>query len=331
MAILKSTHIRPSYTESTERYFAFGLHIRSTRPIPGLVDIGKSDQIDLTVWVNRQPTPSEPAQPIFLESTVLGATHENRRLFRFPESGILWIRFDDGTDFYVNRDGTEIWTTWKSPYTAEDMATYLLGPILGYVLRIRGAVALHASSFIAGDKAIALLGGAGAGKSTTVAALALRGNNVLADDVTVLAEDSDGFWALPSYPHLRLWPQSVEMLYGSTDCLKPITPNWDKRDFDLLDIGRFHAEPAHLSTIYVIGDRVEDENAPWIEEMDGQQSFVHLVGNTYGNGLLDESMRTQEFGLLGRLLEHTKIKRVVPHISSSRLDQLCDVILNDCR
>ena len=33
----------------------------------------------------------------------------------------------------------------------------------------------------------------------------------------------------PAYPQLRLWPDSVAMLYGAPDVLPPLTPTWDKR------------------------------------------------------------------------------------------------------
>ena len=49
-----------------------------------------------------------------------------------------------------------------------------LGPVFAFVLRLRGAVTFHASAVRIGD-AVAFLGPQGAGKSTTAAALALRG------------------------------------------------------------------------------------------------------------------------------------------------------------
>ncbi|MBL4883368.1 MAG: hypothetical protein JKY95_02380 [Planctomycetaceae bacterium] len=317
-------------------YFAFGMRIDSSGEIPGLhciedCDLREERPVDLTIWIDQTPELTEPAHPVHGDATAPGAYYENRSLFRFEKSGILLIRFHDGTDFYVDRLGTQIWTTWKPPFTSEDMSTYLLGPILGYVLRIRGSVALHASSFVVGDRAIALTGSAGAGKSTTVAALAMRGNPVLADDVTVLEEEGTGFRVLPSYPHLRLWPESAELLLGSVDSLEPITPNWHKLDFNLLDGYQFATSAAHLSTIYFIADRSPEDRAPWVEQVDGQEQLIGLIGNTYGNGLLDESMRLHEFNVLGRLIQSVKVKRVVPHISPDRLGRLCDVILEDCQ
>ena len=312
-------------------YFAFGLKLQSSDAIPGLIEVNERGPADVTIWVGQRPDLAEPPLPIYRDATAPGSLYENRQMFRFPERNTLCIRFNDGTDFYLDSTGTEIWTQWESPYTIEDMATYLLGPIIGYLLRIRGHVALHASSFTVENRAIALLGGAGAGKSTTVAAMALRGISVLADDVTVIREDADGFLVQPSYPHLRLWPTSVELLYGSPDRLKPITPNWDKRDLSLQDGYCFQSTSTRLAAIYVLGERLHDDTAPRVEAIDSRQQFIHLVGKTYGNGLLDAKMRSHEFEVLGRLIRVVRVKRVVPHVSSTRLPQLCDVMLNDIK
>ena len=53
-------------------------------------------------------------------------------------------------------------------------------------LRLRGVPALHASAVAVGGAALAVVGSAGAGKSTTAAARAARGHAVVADDVLAL-------------------------------------------------------------------------------------------------------------------------------------------------
>src|SRR4029077_10951164 len=96
--------------------------------------------------------------------------------------------YSDGARFAVDRTGCEVYADWAENYTLEDACTYLLGPVIAFVLRLRGVICLHASAVIVDGRAIALFGLAGAGKSTTVAACALRGFSVLSDDVAVLAD-----------------------------------------------------------------------------------------------------------------------------------------------
>jgi hypothetical protein len=289
-----------------------------------MVGLASPSPADITIYAGIEGSPDLPSGFEPPGEVDLGALSE-RRVFRL-ENGKVFIVFSDGTKFWVDGSGKRVWTTWDAPNTVEDMATYLLGPIIGYVLRLRGTVTLHASSFVTNGVAIALLGPAGAGKSTTVAALAERGFDVLADDVTVLKETPQGFWIEPAYPRLRLWPPSVEMLRGSRDALQPITPNWDKRDYRLDERGVFPPEAVPLGAIFCLSQRSPDETAPRIEPLSGHEKFVALVANTYGNQLLDSAMRRDEFDVLSTLVQTVPIKRLVPHSSPERLKDLCELI-----
>src|SRR6185437_2076265 len=105
------------------------------------------------------------------------------------------------------------WAAWREPLTLEDTSTYLLGPVMGFVMLLRGVVCLHASAVAIGEGAIALVGPAGSGKSTTAAAFAERGYRVLAEDVVTLDDRGYRFLLQPGYPCIRLWPAAVKALY----------------------------------------------------------------------------------------------------------------------
>ena len=163
------------------------------------------------------------------------------------------LRYADGTEFLVDRPGKRLWATWQEPLTVEDTATYLLGPVMGFVLLLRGTHALHASAINVGGHAIAIVGPAGAGKSTTAAAFAKLGYGVLAEDVITLAREGGELMVQPAYPCIRLWPASVAALFGAPDALPLLTPNWDKRYLDLAgDDGRyqFQSDASPLRAIY---------------------------------------------------------------------------------
>jgi hypothetical protein len=235
--------------------------------------------------------------------------------------------YSDRTEFLIDQNGTEIWARWPEPLTIEDTTTYLLGPIMGFVLLLRGLVCLHASAIAIGDKAIALAGPAGAGKSTTAAAFAERGYNVLAEDVVTLDDRADHFLVRPAYPCIRLWPASVEALYGSATHLPRLTPNWDKCYLDLAD--RFHQQPLPLAAIYQINLRSDDPHAPFVEPLDRAEGLMSLVANTYATKLMDKHMRAREFELLTRVLSNVPLRSVTPHTDPARISELCDRILSD--
>jgi hypothetical protein len=252
------------------------------------------------------------------------------RVHRVRGGDYFRLTYADGVAFLIDRAGSRIWSTWPATLSIEDTAIYLLGPILGFALRLRGVTCLHASAIAIGDEAIAFLGPGGAGKSTTAAAFAQRGYRVLSEDVVALRDSDDGFVVQPGYPHIRLWPTSVEMLHRFPEALPPLTPNWDKRYLDLVENGyQFQRSPLPLAAVYILGDRRAQPEAPVIEEISAREALMTLVENTYVNYLLEPAMRRDEFTVLTRLVEHVPIRSVRPHVDCARLAQLCDAILED--
>ncbi len=247
----------------------------------------------------------------------------------------FYCRYDDRTTFMVSRLGSQIWATWPDDLTVEDMATYLLGPILGFVLRLRGTVCLHANAIAIDDRVVVLVGAAGAGKSTTAAAFARQGYPVLSDDVVPLIDRGDTFLVQPAYPRIRLWDSSVRALYGDAEALPrlvPTHPTWDKRYLDLNQTGyQFQSEPLPLAAIYYINDRDENPAYPQIVPMTTQAQIITLVTNTYTNYLLDKQLRAQEFEFLSRVVKHIPVRQLNPHTDIKRLVETIELVINDFR
>ncbi|MBM4289875.1 MAG: hypothetical protein FJ135_17335 [Deltaproteobacteria bacterium] len=314
--------------------------MKSDRLIPGLVDQPEPAAADVEVchdapaaWWRRflekpqelwhSGSPEKPSgEPAYKAWQIDGG-----RYFR--------LRYIDGCQFVMNRAGTRLWASGPEAATPEYLATYLLGPVLGRLLRLRGTPCLHGSAVAAGGYALAVLGFPGAGKSTTAAAFARLGFPVLSDDITVLREEGDAFWVLPGDPNLCLWPQSVSYLYGSPTALPLIIsqnvlmPEWDKRGLDLTGPGyRFQSRPLPLGGIYILGER-QEEAGPRVEEVPGKERLLLLLANTYGSSFLDKNLRAREFEVLGRLLERAPVRRLIPRGGSAYLPRLCEAILRD--
>lgn len=249
------------------------------------------------------------------------------RVFRVLEGKYYRFSYADRTEFLIDQEGAEIWAQWPEPLTLEDAATYLLGPIMGFVMLLRGIVCLHASAVAIGDEAVAIVGPAGSGKSTTAAAFAERGYTVLAEDVVTLDDRVDHFVVRPAYPCIRLWPAAVRALYGTETHLPRLTPNWDKRYLDLSE--RFQRQPLRLAAIYQLGERSDVPAAPFVERIDKSEGLMSLVANTYATKLMDKQMRAREFELLTRVLNNVPLRRVTPHTDPARIPELCESILID--
>ena len=312
----------------------YGLEVLANRPIP-TVPHSPITTADVRVSFGVLPDWLDRLQPQQIETTyVADYTNEaGNPAFVFAKlHGGQFYRFTyaDNTEFVVDHNGQQIWTTWSEPLTLEDTATYLLGPVMGFVLLLRGLVCLHASAIVIDEVAIALVGPAGAGKSTTAAAFSERGFSVLAEDVVTLDDRVDRFLVRPAYPCIRLWPASAASLYGSRSALPPLTPNWDKCYLDLTQqSGQFEREPRPLAAVYLLGERVDDPLAPFVESFDRAAGLMSLIANTYGTKLIDKHMRAREFELLSRVVAHVPLRRVTPHTDARRLSQLCDLLLSD--
>ncbi len=180
------------------------------------------------------------------------------------------------------------------------------------------------------DQSIALCGVSQAGKSTTAAALALRGISVLTEDVTPIKILDETFIVEPGYPRICLWPDSVKELLGSPDALPLLTPNWDKRYLPLDGVrATFQSEPKPLGAIYLLAPRMSDSRAPRVEEIAPRDALLALVQNTYMNWLLNREQRAAEFDVLSKIVNQIPIRRLIPHADPARLPALCDLIIED--
>jgi hypothetical protein len=244
-------------------------------------------------------------------------------------TGAHRFRYSDGTEFIVNATATHVSMSWHKPLTPEDAAVYLLGPVLGFVMRVRGIVPLHASAVATDRGAVVFLGEAGCGKSTTAAACATLGYSVLSDDLLPIRETTETFWAHPSHPRLTVWPDSVRGLFGAADQLPALTPSYDKRYLDLQRGRHFHDTPLPIAVLYVISARHAGSGAFTVKPLRPTAALLSLVGNTYGNYLLDSSMRALEFDLLSRLVQRAPVREIAFADDIAQLFECCSRLLAD--
>lgn len=253
------------------------------------------------------------------------------RIWEISDGAILYLAYCDGMKFWLERNGAKIWSTWPATSSLEDVATFLLGPVLGLLLRLRGVTCLHASAVAFGDHAIAFVGDEGAGKSTTAAAFAHRGHPVISDDVVAIVEREGAFQVMSAYPYLSLWPDSVKMLYGPEKTLPTFSANWDKRILSLgQDRLRFEEKSLPLGAIFLLGQRSQEPAAPFLETPAQQECLLALVANSYATGMLDKAMRAQEFALFGRLLSSVPVRRLRPSENPAQIDELCALVSEEC-
>jgi hypothetical protein len=316
-------------------YSVFGLSLRSNLQIPALPCSNAPNhapevQLHLGIFPDLDPHSAPSLKKLIYVSSYTDEVGEPAlRAWEAAEGALLHLAYSDGTQFWLDRKGAAIWAAWSGRSSLENVFSYLLGPVLGLVLRLRGIVCLHASAVAFDDSCVAFVGSAGAGKSTTAAAFAQQGYGIVSDDIVGLVERDGTFYVLPAYPHLCLWPESVSMLYGSPDALPQLVLDWGKRQLALGENGtRFEQRTLPLSAIYILGERLPD-TAPSANSIQDREVLLSLVANTYATNLIDRTMRGEEFDLLSRLVSSVRVRTVHPSDDPSRMGDLCRLIQSD--
>jgi len=323
--------------QRTRHYLLYGLTTECNIFIPGalpyLMRNGQTPDVRISVGAfpesvlkalggrrSSYPAIERPGQGP--TSALLLSTLSDGNYFHFQYEGEI--------DFICDRAGTQIWTTWSTHLTADDAAIYLLGPVFSFLLRLRGIACLHASCIVVAGRAVAIVGASGAGKSTLVAALASRGATAISDDVLPLIHSSSTLLAVPSYPRLRLWPSSVECLFGNPDALPKLTTRGRKCYLDLMsDQYSFDTAPVPLHAIYVLGPRRNIQGRPVIKPESPQHGLMSLIANSYHGHCLEKAMRADEFRMFSLIAARLPISRVFPHSDITRIAVLCNMIVSD--
>ena len=315
-------------------YFVFGVHLRSNLPLPGVnPDNSWTEAYEVELHLGLRPYPygenSHPEELTYVSSDTEPTGEPSLQISKVEDGMYVRLAYADGTEFWLDRKRENVWANWPDRLSLENAATYLFGPVLGLLLRLRGVTCLHASAVSFGERSVAFVGTTGAGKSTTAAAFARQGCGALSDDIVTLERRDGKFYVQPAYPYLCLWPDSVQMLYGSAEELPRFLGDWDKRCLLLGKEGsRYEDRSLPLGAIYVLGARRPDP-APYIEELRPQSALLSLIADTYANKILDRNMRAKEFEVLGQLVSSVAVRRVYPNNDPARIEDLCRIIQED--
>ena len=139
------------------------------------------------------------------------------------------------------------------------------------------------------------MGVTGAGKSTLAASFGLMGFAVLTDDCLLVEKQDTGVMVAPSYPGLRLWPETVEGLFKEAPVLQPMAHYTDKKRL-LFDQDNFEGSLS-LSTIYVLThpENIQEITDVTITPLGAREAFLETVKHTFQLDISDREKLGQAF------------------------------------
>lgn len=288
---------------------AAGLIVAADRPLPGFLPLsGSFATEDLRIHLEAGPAwHAAAATPLHTAETTDAAGRPAVTVSR--SAGGFHFTYADGTRVWVDANGANVWCTWPPSASLDDTCTYLYGPILGLVLRLRGALALHASAVQFGEGAIGFVGPRGAGKSTLAAALATSGCSVVTDDVLHVRCDNGHWLVEPFAAMLKLWPDGARLALGEPADLPEIAAGWDKRALVPREGVTAASGPLPLLALGCL-NRADDTAS--ITALSAAAALIQLAGNSSACHLLDREGRAREFQALSALVQRVPCAAIGP-------------------
>lgn len=318
-------------------YFIYGLRLNVNIEIPGLLpEATETEESDIEITLGSFPDELLRNNNQAAELYYLDQGHENSEqpslvVTTIANGKFFYFRYDAGVEFICDKQATTVWGKWDASLNLNDIVGYLLGPIMGFCLRLREVTCLHASGVVVEDKALALVGASGVGKSTLAAAFAAEGHSILTDDVMPLVFKDDILHAVAGYPHIRLYPNSYKNLEGIPNELPELMSNWDKCYLDLTTTSyQFQHGSVPLKVIYILDWSTDDTSEDiYINSVTPSAAVSLLAANTYRNELLSSEMKSNEFIFLGRLASLIPLKMIQPVDDIASIPRLLEAILSD--
>lgn len=300
------------------RYRMYGLRFLSDIALPlGPLEIEGEETPD--VVFRRAPLgqgPPPPDGPMIEEFVCDLPCHQGAvitRVHRGP--GGIWIwNLDIGT-CHVDPAArvVDVYPDVLAP--DEALGVLLSTQISVFVLHQLGWPVLHASAVATEHGTVAFMGPKGQGKSTMALSFVQRGAVLLTDDVTPLMLRPDGVYAVPSYPSIRIWPETAEQALGTQHSLPDLLPGADKKIFQA-SRHQFARAPARLRRLFLLDpySNRDPGNGVTVDSLSPQESLVAVLAQVpYGSFL-----QTREAGrflpLYARLVKAVPVLRLrFPH------------------
>jgi hypothetical protein len=244
-------------------YFAYGLGIQSTLPLPEFV----AAEAGCDVIIRLEPNGDDPA-----------AIHRKRWPVKMTAAEAVLPVQDIGV--FLVRGGREIIVRPCPGVDERLLQLYLAGTVMAALLYQRDLLVLHASAVALNDCAIAFLGASGWGKSSMAAALHARGCALIADDVTAVRLGTRSASVFPAFPQLKLSPEVAAVLGFDGQTLLVLHPLEKKRGCRA--IPGFSSAPLPLKCAYVLAE----DDAQGIEPIAPRDAVIELVRHSYPTRLL---------------------------------------------
>jgi hypothetical protein len=253
-----------------------------------------------------------PSDDVFLSV----AHQEGGCLLQFP--GILEVEFraDEGSLEVTPLEGV----------SGETVRHLVLDHVLPRLVSHQGRLVLHGAAVADKQGALVLLGPTGAGKSTLAASLTGQGFGFLSDDCVLVQPQARGFRAIPAYPGLRLWADSVSAMQPERSPGSESSPtSWKQR----VKIEPRYARKAGVRAVLFLEQLGESEDAAAVslQPIQGSDALLALLEHGFVLDPTDRSTIERQFLDSGDLADSLPLFRLRYPRDYSRLPEVRQTLL----
>ncbi len=195
------------------------------------------------------------------------------------EDGRRYVRWRQLIECIIDPTTNHVQVRALSSAGLETFRSHLLSPIVALALLDRGQEVLHGGAVSIGDRAVAILGGCGAGKSTLAAALLSTGGRCITDDLLVLPDHDGRHCVLPGPARLKLYPATAACLLRGDRASLPLNPFTTKRVYSLLASER-ETRTLPLAGFWVLG-KGSRRGGMQARRLIGGEAVRALIGSTF--------------------------------------------------
>jgi hypothetical protein len=221
------------------------------------------------------------------------------------------VRFPNLADFLVSENRRVISCHAEPNVSSETIRHLFLDQVLPCLIGNRDAVVLHASAVAISSGAVVFIGESGWGKSTLGASLSANGFALLTDDGVMVQWRESQLLCVPSYPGLRLWPESVVGVLGAQAQGIPMVPDSVKQRFGRENTSLVFANEAlPVKKIYLLANPAENVQSVSIVSMNLREAYLELLKHIYRLDFSDWKRIGEECDLAAKIVEATRPGRL---------------------
>jgi len=209
----------------------------------------------------------------------------------------------------------------------------LLGMVLALWLERRGTPTFHGSAIVIDGRAVAFLGSAGSGKTSTAAACVRAGHALLSDDLLALDEREGVIHVRPGHPQFRMWPEQAVHFTGTDRGFVTVDPVRSKLRVPVGEwFGSFASGPVPLAHVYVLERAATTTMALGTRPMRPSEGAMALVRNSFlSREVVRYGIQRSRLEFLARIVADVPIRVLTMPLGLDRLPEAVAAIADDVR